>query len=114
MAVNDIILLLLQVSMGMDYLERKNFIHRDLAARNILLVNERFAKISDFGLSKALGIGKEYYKVWNFMYILEYRVLNESTLIRRRRRASGHSSGTHLSPSTTSGSRRSRTFGPMA
>jgi serine/threonine protein kinase len=46
----------------MQYLESRQFIHRDLAARNILLVNERFAKVSDFGMSRALGIGKEYYK----------------------------------------------------
>lgn len=37
--------------------------HRDLAARNVLLVNQRYAKISDFGLSKALGADGNYYKV---------------------------------------------------
>ncbi len=47
----------------MCYLESKNFVHRDLAARNVLLVNERFAKISDFGMSKALGYGNNYYQV---------------------------------------------------
>lgn len=52
-----------QVSMGMKYLEEKNFVHRDLAARNVLLVNQQFAKISDFGLSKALGADDNYYKV---------------------------------------------------
>lgn len=33
-----------------------------IAARNVLLVTETFAKISDFGMSKALGIGENYYK----------------------------------------------------
>lgn len=61
--IKDIIALLLQVAMAMQYLESKQFIHRDLAARNVLLVNEKFAKVSDFGMSRALGIGKEYYKV---------------------------------------------------
>jgi serine/threonine protein kinase len=46
----------------MKYLEDKCYVHRDLAARNILLVNEKFAKISDFGMSRALGLGKDYYK----------------------------------------------------
>lgn len=62
MSIKDILILMLQVSMGMQYLESKNFVHRDLAARNVLLVTESFAKISDFGMSRALGLGKDYYK----------------------------------------------------
>ncbi|KAG7230577.1 hypothetical protein INR49_025294 [Caranx melampygus] len=58
----NIVMLMHQVSMGMKYLEEKNFVHRDLAARNVLLVNQQFAKISDFGLSKALGADDNYYK----------------------------------------------------
>ncbi|XP_019953911.1 tyrosine-protein kinase ZAP-70 [Paralichthys olivaceus] len=57
-----IVNLMHQVSMGMKYLEEKNFVHRDLAARNVLLVTQQFAKISDFGLSKALGADDNYYK----------------------------------------------------
>lgn len=62
LSTRDILVLMLQVSMGMQYLESKHYIHRDLAARNVLLVNESFAKISDFGMSRALGLGKDYYK----------------------------------------------------
>jgi serine/threonine protein kinase len=49
--------------MGMKYLESVGFVHRDLAARNVLLVDPLFVKISDFGMSKALNIGNDYYKV---------------------------------------------------
>ncbi|XP_034385907.1 tyrosine-protein kinase ZAP-70 isoform X1 [Cyclopterus lumpus] len=60
--VENIVGLMHQVSMGMKYLEEKNFVHRDLAARNVLLVKQQFAKISDFGLSKALGADDNYYR----------------------------------------------------
>lgn len=65
--MENIVNLMHQVSMGMKYLEEKNFVHRDLAARNVLLVNQHFAKISDFGLSKALGADDSYYKVHTYL-----------------------------------------------
>ncbi|XP_041986932.1 activated Cdc42 kinase-like [Aricia agestis] len=51
-----------QICNGMSYLEQKRLIHRDLAARNILVFSKNKVKISDFGLSRALGAGKDYYQ----------------------------------------------------
>lgn len=58
----QILILMLQVSEGMAYLDSMHFVHRDLAARNVLVVNSHYVKISDFGMSRAMGVGNDYYK----------------------------------------------------
>ncbi|CAH8632753.1 unnamed protein product [Schistosoma rodhaini] len=62
-SVHTLTELMHQVALGMAYLESCKFVHRDLAARNVLLVTRHFAKISDFGMSKALNFGSDYYRV---------------------------------------------------
>lgn len=69
--MSNIMELMYQVAVGMAYLEGQKYVHRDLAARNVLLVNEHHAKISDFGMSKALGYDNQYYKVITYV-ILNY------------------------------------------
>jgi len=49
---------------GMVYLTSKKIVHRDLATRNVLVTDDNpvHMKISDFGLSRALGNERDYYK----------------------------------------------------
>uniref|UniRef100_A0A1I8EFU8 non-specific protein-tyrosine kinase n=1 Tax=Wuchereria bancrofti TaxID=6293 RepID=A0A1I8EFU8_WUCBA len=51
-----------QIAQGMKYLSDERLIHRDLAARNVLVFSTERVKISDFGLSRSLGMGEDYYR----------------------------------------------------
>lgn len=50
-----------QISVGMRFLARRQFIHRDLAARNCLVMANGAIKIGDFGMSRALS--GDYYQL---------------------------------------------------
>uniref|UniRef100_A0A8R1TT30 non-specific protein-tyrosine kinase n=2 Tax=Onchocerca TaxID=6281 RepID=A0A8R1TT30_ONCVO len=52
----------MQIAQGMKYLSDQRLIHRDLAARNVLVFSAERVKISDFGLSRSLGMGEDYYR----------------------------------------------------
>merc|ERR1719272_113622 len=47
----------------MDYIAKRNMIHMDLAARNVLLGRGNVVKIADFGLTRKLSPGKNYYRL---------------------------------------------------
>ncbi len=59
----------------MEYLEQVRFVHRDLAARNVLVVDHNNVKISDFGMSRAIGVGSDYYKARHNTVHSTYRIL---------------------------------------
>ncbi|XP_070574026.1 uncharacterized protein [Ptychodera flava] len=50
------------VAKGLHYLQQKRVVHRDIAARNILLMENKTAKICDFGLSRLLLPDRDCYE----------------------------------------------------
>jgi len=65
---NDLLVMILNTSAGMSYLEAKSVIHRDLGARNLLVTKseEKYVvKIADLGLSRISNNENEYVSTAN-------------------------------------------------
>eukprot|EP00049_Salpingoeca_infusionum_P016261 m.330194 g.330194 ORF g.330194 m.330194 type:complete len:1676 (-) comp16044_c0_seq7:1118-6145(-) len=58
-SVEDMLYILYQVACGAAELARLGIVHRDIAARNVLIGRNTEAKLSDYGLSRAMTIGHD-------------------------------------------------------
>lgn len=58
----DLLQFSLDIVEGLLYLSQNNFVHRDVATRNMLVSHQKAIKISDFGLSRKIYGGKEFYQ----------------------------------------------------
>eukprot|EP01114_Cavostelium_apophysatum_P021699 TRINITY_DN7641_c0_g1_i1.p1 TRINITY_DN7641_c0_g1~~TRINITY_DN7641_c0_g1_i1.p1 ORF type:complete len:1296 (+),score=191.81 TRINITY_DN7641_c0_g1_i1:64-3951(+) len=64
LTINDLMDLILSVTNGLLFLEKRNILHRDLSARNLLVTrsdDKYSAKISDFGMSRETSYSSSYY-----------------------------------------------------
>lgn len=77
-----------QIARGMAFMSSKRFIHLDLAARNVLVGRNNVVKVADFGLTKKLPDGKEYWKSdkvmklpvkWCSIEALDERIFSEAS-----------------------------------
>lgn len=57
-----------QISDGMAFIERMNYIHRDLRAANILVADSLVCKIADFGLARLIEDNEYTARQGAFMY----------------------------------------------
>ena len=77
-----------QVCKGMEYISGKRMLHMDLAARNCLVGQNNTVKIADFGLTRVLPEGKDYWQSssvmklpvkWCAIETLDERIFSEGS-----------------------------------
>lgn len=71
-----------QISDGMAFIERMNYIHRDLRAANILVADSLVCKIADFGLARLIEDNEYTARQGAFMYSVLYSQHCEDWILR--------------------------------
>ena len=78
----------LQLGAGCGYISSLRLVHMDIAARNCLLGANNHVKLADFGLTRPMDKGKDYYKLkerlkisvkWCAVEALEKHIFNEKS-----------------------------------
>jgi serine/threonine protein kinase len=62
-APTKLIHMLHQIALGCQVLARSGIVHRDLAARNVLVDERLHVKVADYGLSRDIDEGRNYYRL---------------------------------------------------
>lgn len=77
-----------QVAAGMQYMAERRCVHMDLAARNCLVAKGTLVKVADFGLSRTLPPGQDYWRSdqvlrlpikWTAIESLDERIFSEAS-----------------------------------
>lgn len=78
----------IQLGQGCGYIASLRLVHMDIAARNCLLGTDNLVKLADFGLTRPMDKGKDYYKLkerlaisikWCAVEALEKKCFSEKT-----------------------------------